>query len=90
MTDMRFGIITWADPQTPVREMGVVAREVEAMGFSTFWVWDTPIYTKDAYVALAVAAQATAVRSSSGLGCRTRLTRHISVISQTGLRRWTI
>ena len=59
MSDTRFGIITWADPRTPVREIGDVAREAEAMGFSTLWIWDTPIYTKDAYVALTVAAQAT-------------------------------
>ena len=72
MSDTRFGIITWADPRTPVREIGDVAREAEAMGFSTLWIWDTPIYTKDAYVALTVAAQATEQDHRSVRGCRTR------------------
>ena len=80
MSDTRFGIITWADPRTPVREIGDVAREAEAMGFSTLWVWDTPIYTKDAYVALTVAAQATE-KIRLGPGVSNPLTRHASVIA---------
>ena len=82
MSDTRFGIITWADPRTPVREIGDVAREAEAMGFSTVWIWDTPIYTKDAYVALTVAAQATS-KISLGPGVSNPLTRHISVIANS-------
>ncbi len=77
---MRFGIITWADPRESVREMGVVAREAEALGFSTLWIWDTPIYTKDAYVALAVTAQATE-KIKLGPGVSNPLTRHVSVIA---------
>ena len=50
------------------------------MGFSTLWVWDTPIYTKDAYVALTVATQATE-RIRLGPGVSNPLTRHASVIS---------
>ncbi len=80
MANTRFGIITWADPQAPVSEIGVVARDAQAMGFSTLWVWDTPIYTKDAYVALAVAAQATE-KIRLGPGVSNPLTRHISVIT---------
>ena len=82
LSDTRFGIITWADPRTPVREIGDVAREAEAMGFSTLWVWDTPIYTKDAYVALTVAAQATE-KIRLGPGVSNPLTRHISVIANS-------
>ena len=82
MSDTRFGIITWADPRTPVREIGDVAREAEAMGFSTLWIWDTPIYTKDAYVALTVAAQATE-KIRLGPGVSNPLTRHISVIANS-------
>ena len=80
LSDTRFGIITWADPRTPVKEIGDVAREAEAMGFSTLWVWDTPIYTKDAYVALTVAAQATE-KIRLGPGVSNPLTRHASVIA---------
>ena len=80
MADVRFGIITWADPRAPVSEIGVVAREAEAMGFSTLWMWDTTIYTKDAYVALAIAAQATR-KIKLGPGVSNPLTRHISVIA---------
>lgn len=80
MTDTRFGIITWADPWAPVSEIGVVAREAEGMGFSTLWVWDTTVYTKDAYVGLAIAAQATA-KIKLGPGVSNPLTRHISVIA---------
>lgn len=80
MTYTRFGIITWADPRDPVSEIGVVAREAEAMGFSTLWIWDTTIYTKDAYVALAVAAQETST-IKLGPGVSNPLTRHISVIA---------
>ena len=80
MADTRFGIITWADPRDPVSEIGVVAREAEALGFSTLWVWDTTIYTKDAYVALAIAAQAT-TEIKLGPGVSNPLTRHISVIA---------
>ena len=82
MSDTRFGIITWADPRTPVREIGDVAREAEAMGFSTLWIWDTPIYTKDAYVALTVAAQATE-KIRLGPGVSNPLTRHVSVIANS-------
>ena len=82
LPDTRFGIITWADPRTPVREIGDVAREAEAMGFSTLWIWDTPIYTKDAYVALTVAAQATE-KIRLGPGVSNPLTRHISVIANS-------
>ena len=82
MSDTRFGIITWADPRTPVREIGDVAREAEAMGFSALWIWDTPIYTKDAYVALTVAAQATE-KIRLGPGVSNPLTRHISVIANS-------
>lgn len=80
MVNARFGIITWADPQAPVSDIGVVAREAEAMGFSTLWIWDTPIYTKDAYVALAIAAQVT-TKIKLGPGVSNPLTRHISVIA---------
>lgn len=80
MTNTRFGIITWADPRAPVSEIGVVAREAEAMGFSTLWIWDTTIYTKDAYIALTVAAQATN-KIRLGPGVSNPLTRHISVIA---------
>ena len=80
MSDTRFGIITWAGPRAPVSEIGVVAREAEAMGFSTLWIWDTTIYTKDAYVALAIAAQATR-KIKLGPGVSNPLTRHISVIA---------
>ena len=78
---MRFGIITWADPRTPVKEIGNVAREAEAMGFSTLCgCGDTPIYTKDAYVALTIAAQATE-KIRLGPGVSNPLTRHASVIA---------
>ena len=50
------------------------------MGFSTLWVWDTPIYTKDAYVALTVAAQSTE-KIRLGPGVSNPLTRHASVIA---------
>ncbi len=80
MADTRFGIITWADPWASVSGIGVVAREAEAIGFSTLWIWDTTIYTKDAYIALAVAAQATN-KIKLGPGVSNPLTRHISVIA---------
>ena len=83
MSDTRFGIITWADPRTPVREIGDVAREAEAMGFSTLCGCGIrPIYTKDAYVALTVAAQATE-KIRLGPGVSNPLTRHISVIANS-------
>ena len=80
MAETRFGIITWADPRGPVSDIGVVAQEAEAIGFSTLWIWDTTIYTKDAYIALAVAAQATN-KIKLGPGVSNPLTRHISVIA---------
>ena len=81
MSDTRFGIITWADPRTPVKEIGDVAREAEAMGFSTLCGCGIrPIYTKDAYVALTVAAQATE-KIRLGPGVSNPLTRHASVIA---------
>ena len=80
MSSTTFGIITWADPRAPVRDIGLAAREAEAMGFSTLWVWDTTIYTKDAYVALSIAAQATR-KIKLGPGVSNPLTRHISVIA---------
>jgi len=54
-----FGIITWAEPNEPIRNMGEVAKSVENHGFDSLWIWDTPLYTKDAYTALTVAALST-------------------------------
>ena len=55
----KFGIITWVDPDEPVQNMQGFANQVENLGFNSLWIWDTPLYTKDAYIALTLAALGT-------------------------------
>ena len=55
----KFGIITWVDPYEPVHSMQSFAKQVEDLGFNSLWIWDTPLYTKDAYIALTLAALGT-------------------------------
>ena len=55
----KFGVITWVDPYEPVQNMQSFAKQVEDLGFNSLWIWDTPLYTKDAYIALTLAALGT-------------------------------
>ncbi len=74
-----FGIMTWAEPDKPIRQIGEVARLVEQYGFDSLWVWDTPLYTRDAYAALLLAALNTN-RIRLGPCVSNPITRHLAVI----------
>ena len=74
----KIGIMAWAGAQHPIGQIGDVARVAEQYGFHTLWLWDTPLYTKDAYVGLTVAAAATQ-KLLLGPGVSNALTRHLSI-----------
>lgn len=76
MTD--YGVVYWADPSQPIAKIGQLANVAESLGFSNLWLWDTPLYTKDVYVALTVAAVNTK-NILLGTGVSNPLTRHISI-----------
>ncbi len=75
----KFGIITWVDPDEPIRDMQSFAGAVEDLGFNSLWVWDTPLYTKDAYTALTLAALGTK-RILLGPGVSNPVTRDVATM----------
>ena len=78
----RFGIITWVDPNERIRDIKDFAGTVESLGFDSLWIWDTPLYTKDAYVALTLAALGTK-RILLGPGVSNPVTRDVATLVNT-------
>jgi len=78
----KFGIITWVDPDEPVQNIKGFASEVENLGFNSLWIWDTPLYTKDAYIALTLAALGTK-RILIGPGVSNPVNRDVPTIVNT-------
>ena len=73
-----FGIIDWAEVRDPISREIDIAKAAEANGFQSLWLWDTPLYTKDAYVALTAAALNTE-KLRLGPGVSNPMTRHLSI-----------
>ena len=73
-----FGVMTWAEPRESIQHVAEIAKAAEIYGFNTLWLWDTPLYTKDAYIALTVAALNTK-KILLAPGVSNPLTRHLSI-----------
>jgi 5,10-methylenetetrahydromethanopterin reductase len=63
-----FGFMMGLSPREPIGRFGDLARAAEAAGFEAAWLADSQLYTKNVYVALALAAQRTqAIRIGPGV-----------------------
>ena len=73
-----FGVCPLARPQDTIRQVGELAKAAEQYGFHTLWMPDTPLSSKDPYIALTLAALNT--RSLHlGPGVSNSSTRHLSI-----------
>lgn len=67
-------------PREPISRFVEVCRRAEELGFSTAWVADSQLITKDAYVAMGLAA-ATTERILIGPGVTNPVTRHFTTVA---------
>jgi 5,10-methylenetetrahydromethanopterin reductase len=73
-----FGFMMGLSPREPIARFGDLARAGEEVGFEAAWLADSQLYTKNVYVALALAAERT--RSIHiGPGVTNPVTRHPTV-----------
>ncbi len=75
----KFSIALGVGPREPMQRVGEIAQIMERERFHALWVQDNPLSTKDAYVALTVAALSTQ-RLVLAPGVSNTVTRHPSVI----------
>jgi len=73
-----FGFMMGLSPREPITRFGDLAREAEELGFEAAWLADSQLYTKDVYVALALAAERTG-EIKLGPGVTNPVTRHVTV-----------
>jgi 5,10-methylenetetrahydromethanopterin reductase len=78
MADIGFGI--GMDPIHPPAEVVKYARQAEALGYTTFWIADSQLLMREAYVLMAVCAAQTS-KIVLGTGVTNPMTRHPSVIA---------
>jgi 5,10-methylenetetrahydromethanopterin reductase len=74
-----FHIAMGVGRREPFQKVAELARAAEELGFAAIWLQDNPLTTKDPYVGLAVAAQATS-RIALGPAVSNPLIRHHTVI----------
>jgi len=74
-----FSIALGVGPREPMIRVGTIAKFMEENGFHAMWVQDNPLTTKDAYIALTVAALSTE-RLVLAPGVTNTVIRHPSVI----------
>lgn len=74
-----FGIALGVGRREPLARIGEVARVAEGLGFRSLWIQDNPLSTKDAYMALLMAAHQTE-RIVLGPGVSNPVIRHPAVI----------
>ena len=75
----KFSIALGVGPREPMSRVGTIAKFMEENGFHAMWVQDNPLTTKDAYIALTVAALSTE-RLVLAPGVTNTVIRHPSVI----------
>ncbi len=75
----KFSLAMGVGRREPMSRIGEFARAAEEYGFHGIWVQDNPLMTKDAYMALTVAALNTS-RLFLAPGVSNTLLRHVSVI----------
>ncbi len=75
----KFSIALGVGPREPLRRVAEIAKTMEDSGFHALWVQDNALSTKDAYIALTVAALSTE-RLVLAPGVSNTVTRHPSVI----------
>jgi 5,10-methylenetetrahydromethanopterin reductase len=77
---MQYGFMMGTSPREPIERFANVAKVAEDHGFSMGWVGDSQLIFKNAYVAMTLAAKATA-SIRMGPGVTPSVTRHISEIA---------
>ncbi|MGH3452350.1 MAG: LLM class flavin-dependent oxidoreductase, partial [Haloechinothrix sp.] len=78
MNATRFGLTYGVSSREPLTRAGELARHAEELGFARMWFVDVQLSMKDAYIAMALAAQATSA-IHLGPGVSNPVTRHVSV-----------
>ncbi|HEY4277375.1 MAG TPA: LLM class flavin-dependent oxidoreductase [Conexibacter sp.] len=73
-----FGFMMGLSPREPIARFGALAHQAEALGFEAAYLADSQLYTKDVYVALALAAGATST-IAIGPGVTNPITRELTV-----------
>lgn len=79
---VEFGFMMGLSPREPIGRFGMLAQLAESMGFSMAWMADSQLYTKDPWVALTLAAEATKT-IRLGPGVTNPITRHFTVTACT-------
>jgi 5,10-methylenetetrahydromethanopterin reductase len=77
-----FGFMMGVSPREPIGRFAELTRMAEGLGFDMAWVADSQLYTKDAFVALTLAA--TGSRTIRlGPGVTNPVTRNLTVLANT-------
>lgn len=79
---IEFGFMMGLSPREPIGRFGELARTAEDLGFAAAWIADSQLYTKDAWVALTLAAGASR-RIRLGPGVTNPVTRHFTVLANS-------
>lgn len=79
---MEFGFMMGVSPREPISRFGQLAALAEEVGFSQAWMADSQLYTKDPWIALALAGTMTK-SIKLGPGVTNPVTRHITVTACT-------
>lgn len=75
-----FGFMMGLSPREPITRFADLAAEAEGLGFQMAWLADSQLYTKNAFVALTLAAERTQ-RIQLGPGVANPVTRHYTVLA---------
>lgn len=75
-----FGFMMGVSPREPIGRFAELAAEAERAGFEMAWLADSQLYTKNVFVALALAAERTQ-RIRLGPGVANPVTRHYTVLA---------
>jgi 5,10-methylenetetrahydromethanopterin reductase len=79
---IEFGFMMGVSPREPIARFADLARKAEDLGFDMAWLADSPLYTKDVFVALTLAAAATR-RIRLGPGVANPVTRHFTILANS-------
>jgi 5,10-methylenetetrahydromethanopterin reductase len=79
---IEFGFMMGLSRREPISRFAELARRAEDLGFEMAWLADSPLYTKDVFVALTLAAAATG-RIRLGPGVANPVTRHFTVLANS-------
>lgn len=79
---MQYGFMMVISPREPILRFVEICKRAEDLGFDMAWLGESQLIAKDAYVALALAANATS-RIKMGPGVANPVTRHYTALANT-------